>query len=75
MKIKTELLKDMLNKVIQGAGFNKFIPNSNLIELDFSGNLFKMSCTNGTETIQVSSEVPSELVLVPVMVILLAVTF
>lgn len=60
MKIKTELLKDMLNKVIQGAGFNKFIPNSNLIELDFSGNLFKMSCTNGTETIQVSSEVSSK---------------
>jgi hypothetical protein len=63
MKIKTELLQKMVSKAIQGASFNKMIPLTSLIGIEFKednlggkGNLILIT-TDGSNTFKINQEV------------------
>lgn len=63
MKIKTEILQNMVSKVIQGASFNKMIPLTSLIGIEFKedsmggkGNLI-LTTTDGSNQLKINQEV------------------
>ena len=63
MKIKTELLQNMVSKAIQGASFNKMIPLTSLIGIEFKedtlgkkGNLI-LTTTDGSNQLKINQEV------------------
>lgn len=53
MKIKTELLKEMLSKSIQGAGCNKMLPITSLLGIEFKENELTLMTTDGSNQLRV----------------------
>ena len=55
MKIKTEILQKMVAKAIQGASFNKNIPLSSLIGIEYKDDNLILTTTDGSNQFKVSS--------------------
>lgn len=60
MKIKTELLKEMISAAVKGAGNNKFLPITELIGIKAQDNILSLTCTDATNYIEVSEPVECE---------------
>lgn len=57
MKIKTELLKELLAKAIKGASNNKMIPITSLIGISVAANTIKLTTTDGSNILEVKSQI------------------
>lgn len=62
MKIKTELLKEIVSKVINGASNNKMLPITSLIGVDYKDSYLTLTTTDGSTQfiIKQKLEVPAE---------------
>lgn len=60
MKIKTEQLKEMVSKAVQGAGNNKLIPLTQFIGIVADSGELKLITTDGTNYLYVVGEVDSK---------------
>lgn len=59
MKIKTEILKEMVSKAIKGASNNKMIPISSLIGIEYLDDTLTLMTTDGSNQLRViETEVP-----------------
>ena len=54
MRIKTELLQNMVAKAIQGAGNNKMIPLTSLIGIEYLNNNLVLTTTDGSNQFKVN---------------------
>lgn len=59
MKIKTEILKEMVSKSIRGASNNKMIPISSLIGIEYLDDTLTLMTTDGSNQLRIiETEVP-----------------
>lgn len=56
-KIKTEVLKGMMTKAVKGAGNNKLLPITGLINFEVTDGLLTLTTTDGNNTLKVKERV------------------
>ena len=57
MKIKTKILKEMINKSIKGAGMNKMLPLTGYLGIELKDNLLTLITTDGNNYLRVLNKV------------------
>lgn len=55
MKIKTEVLKELLNKVSKGSSNNKFLPITSLLKIELNSNTLELETYDGRNYLKVTS--------------------
>lgn len=60
MKIKTDILQKIVAKAMKGVGFNRLIPLSCLMQVDYYGDYIYILTTNGSEFLRVSHGLGSD---------------
>lgn len=61
MKIKTELLQNMVAKAIKGSSDNKMIPITSLIGIEFKENILTLTTTDGSNTLKIKEKMEYEI--------------
>ena len=55
MKIKTEILKEMVSKAIKGSSMNKLLPITNYIGIDLHEGILILTTTDGNNALKVKN--------------------
>jgi DNA polymerase III sliding clamp (beta) subunit (PCNA family) len=61
MKIKTEILQEMVAKAIQGSSNNKLIPITSLIGIELKENILTLMTTDGSNQLRVIQNLENEI--------------
>lgn len=65
MKIKTELLQNMISKAIKGASNNNMIPITTLMGIEVKENILTLMTTDGSNQLRVKEKIESNVLLEP----------
>ena len=57
MKIKTEILKEMVSKSIKGSSQNKLLPITNYIGIEVKNKILTLITTDGNNQLKIKQEI------------------
>ena len=60
MKIKTNLLQEIVAKSIKGASMNKMIPITSLMGIELKNNILTLMTTDGSNHLRVSEKIEND---------------
>ena len=56
LTVNTQLLKEMVNKAIKGAGMNRLLPITNMMLIEVADNKLNLLTTDGTNTLVIKTD-------------------
>lgn len=56
LTVNTQLLKEMVNKAIKGAGMNRLLPITNMMLIEIADNKLNLLTTDGTSTLVIKTD-------------------